>query len=329
MRTRILSSILLLFCLLPLPAGAASRPLDRTENILLLGSDLEPGQGSWRTDTIIVMAIDREANRVGLLSIPRDLWVDIPSAGPNRINTVDFLGERRDGPGGGPVLLSQVISQTLGIPTQRYVRIEMSQVAHLIDDLNGITVVLDKPFAEDVPDPALLAQGQRAPLAAGPHHMDGETALAYLRARYVTGDLDRNYRQQQIIWAVAQRVKELGWLSKLPWLWSEFSEMGQTDLSFGDALSLGLFGAQLKPENVHGLTFNYNLARPWTTDAGAQVLLLGERQQVDALVDGLFDARCPGCAQWVPAAPVPSTVGLPNQPPSWGALDASFAAARR
>ena len=108
----------------------APKSLKETENILVLGMDQRPGELGWRTDTIIVVAIDYDAKQVGMVSIPRDLWVNIPGYGMGRINQVDFQGEA-EVPGGGPALVAKVILDTLGIPTQHWVRLQAGGVARV------------------------------------------------------------------------------------------------------------------------------------------------------------------------------------------------------
>lgn len=267
------------------------RPLDTTENILVLGSDQRPGDPNWRTDTLMVAAIDSAKGQVGLLSIPRDLYVEIPGIGEDRINAADEYGQGTNYPGGGPALVSAVLSQTLGIPTQHYIRIGMPALAQLIDDVGGVDITLDAPLHENETDPELRKQNPYFTMAAGLQHMDGRTALRYVRGRYVNGDFDRSRRQQQLILAVGQRLRGLDWLSYLPLMWQRLPNAVQTDLLPGDLLGLVWLAARLGPDQVHGRTFNYDLVKPYTTPEGAQVLLLGDRQRVDAWVDGLFGTQ--------------------------------------
>ncbi len=123
----------------------APKTIRDTDNILLLGMDQRPGEGVWRTDTIMVAAIDYEANQVGIVSIPRDLWVEIPGYEYQygRINQADFQGEYNKYPGGGPKLAADIISATLGIPTQHWVRLRLEALPELVDALGGVTVTLD------------------------------------------------------------------------------------------------------------------------------------------------------------------------------------------
>ena len=148
-----------------------------TENFLVLGMDQRPGERGWRTDTIIVVAIDYEAKQVGLLSIPRDLWVNIPGYGNGRINQVDVQGEIQKYPGGGPALVQQVIQDELGIPTKNWVRLRLEALPELVDALGGVTVTLTCPLHELTPDPKAPDSGRYAKfdLPAGEVEMDGAT----------------------------------------------------------------------------------------------------------------------------------------------------------
>jgi len=97
----------------------------------VLGTDTRPGPWASRTDTMMVVAIDRKAGQVGIISIPRDLWVDIPGWGKDRINSADFAGEQTKYEGGGPALARRVVEENLGIPTSNYVRIRQDGLPRL------------------------------------------------------------------------------------------------------------------------------------------------------------------------------------------------------
>ena len=140
--------------------------LEYTDNYLVLGADQRPGWESWRTDSIMVVAIDPKTEQVGIISIPRDLYVDIPGYGKERINSVDYIGEKKKYPGGGPALAARVISDTLGIPIQHHVRIEMEGLVRLVDALGGVDVTLDCPLYERTPN-GVRAEGLRRMVAAG------------------------------------------------------------------------------------------------------------------------------------------------------------------
>ena len=137
-------------------SAAPAEPVDltRTENILVLGSDNRPELEAWRTDSIMVVVIDPKIGQVGIVSIPRDLYVDVPGydKGKERLNAVAYIGEKLDYPGGGPALVRRVVEEQLGIPTQHYVIIHQDGLIKLVDALGGVTVNLDCPLYEATPD---------------------------------------------------------------------------------------------------------------------------------------------------------------------------------
>ena len=127
--------------------------LQRTENFLVLGADVRPGPWMMHTDSIMLVAIDHETQQVGVLSVPRDLWVDVPGWGMDRINSAYFLGDYTKYKGGSPALAKAVAEKTLGVPIQHVVLIKMDGLSQLVDALGGVTVKLDCPLYEQTPDP--------------------------------------------------------------------------------------------------------------------------------------------------------------------------------
>src|SRR5690606_13818984 len=93
-----------------------------------------------------VVAVDPHAQTATLLSIPRDLWVQIPGHSKMRINTAHFLGEVDDGPAGGPALAKTAVQQLLGVPIDHYVRINFEGLRKLIDLIGGIQVDVEEPI---------------------------------------------------------------------------------------------------------------------------------------------------------------------------------------
>jgi len=268
-------------------------PLETTDNILVLGTDHREGDPdpSWRTDTIMVVAVDHEAGRVGVVSIPRDLYVDVPGLGKSRINQADYYGESTKYPGGGPALVSRVLSETLGIPTHHYVRIKMNGLVRLVDALGGITVTLECPLYERVPDdtsPNGLADWN---LPAGEVFLDGEAAKKFATYRYVSSDFGRARRQQQLVWAIRDRALQLDVIPRIPELWKALNDTFTTDLSLLDVVKLARLGASLKPEDVHGVVFSSQVWENYVTEQGGWVLLIKDRERLNAELAQLFESK--------------------------------------
>lgn len=267
---------------------SVAQSLDKTENILVLGQDHRPDWEAWHTDTIMVIAIDRENNQVGIVSIPRDLYVEIPGYKQERINVTDYIGEKLKYPGGGPALASRVVLETLGIPTQHYVRVHLNGLVKLVDALDGVTVDLDCPLYERTPKESSPTGYEEFNLPAGKITLYGDDARKFATYRYASSDFSRTKRQQQLIWAIRNRALEVDLIPRIPQLWSALSDLFTTDLGPLDAVKLAQFGARLDPARVHGLTFSYAAIGDYTTPEGQMVLTIKDRAALEAEKEQLF-----------------------------------------
>jgi polyisoprenyl-teichoic acid--peptidoglycan teichoic acid transferase len=282
----------------PVPASTAT-PLpatppawaSQTENILILGTDQRREGQVWRTDTVMVVAMDLQNQRVGIISIPRDMWVDIPGYGMGRINQADYLGEVRKVPGGGPALTGKVIKEALGIPTQHWVRLKYEGLPRLVDTLGGVTVHLDCSLFERTPHPTILGRYVDWSLPAGDVTLDGATAKKFVTYRYLTNDSGRARRQQQLIWAIRERALQLDILPKVPELWGALSDVFSTDLNLLDILRLARLGASLQPDAVHSLVLGTEAMGNYITPTGAWVLVMRDRPKLESEVANLFEGR--------------------------------------
>jgi LCP family protein required for cell wall assembly len=254
----------------PEPTVAPEVPSGKVLNVLLMGSDKRPGDGNWRTDTLVLVSIDADRRRVGMLSVPRDLWVDIPGHGSGRINTADFLGQLAGRPDGA--LIKETVAANLGVPVDRFVRVNFQAFVGVVDALGGIELVVDCPI-EDY----FLSDGVAGPgpvsLDTGVHHVDGTTALRYARSRHSTSDFDRSRRQQRVLRAMVARAREKGLLRSAPRLLASVREHVQTDLSLPELLGLGLLAARTADVGVRSAQLDFHQLSDWTTPDGAQVLL--------------------------------------------------------
>lgn len=252
-------------------------------NILLLGTDQRPGQSNWRTDTIILLTINQTEKTVGMLTIPRDLYVNIPSIGKQRINTADFYGEYYHYPGGGPNLIKTTIEQNLGIRVHYYLRGGFDAFRKAIDLLGGIEVNVDCPlYEQDFYDDYGHATLNFQP---GLQVMDGVTALRYARSRYTTNDYDRGRRQRQVLLAMWDKTTSLNLLPKWPGLYQEISSSIQTDLSPTEFAALAYIGTQLKMDKIKSRAIDNRSTIPYTTPEGAQVLLPNAEKIHSVLVE--------------------------------------------
>lgn len=318
--------------LTPTPSATpVPKTIRETDNYLILGIDPRPGDLAWRTDTIMIAAVDHASNQIGIVSIPRDLWVDIPGYGMGRINQADFLGESNKYPGGGPALVGQIIEDVLGVPTQHWVRIKQEGLVELVDALDGVDITLNCPLYELTPHPTKPGEYETFELPAGVNHLDGVAAKKFATFRYNSNDFYRGQRQQQLIWAIKERALQVDAITKLPQLWRALQHTFQTDLGLLDVIRLARVGAALDAEAVHGLTFS-NEAIVYAEVGGAQVLRVGDQARLEEELNGLFmqqsiaeqgkigsNANCPP-----PTTPTPASA---DAAPATAPAEASDAAA--
>ena len=247
-------------------------------NFLLLGSDTTNPQNSGRTDVIMVISINRTQGTAAFLSIPRDLYVYVPDAGMQRINTAYAQGElAREGD--GPALLIETIRYNLGLHIDRYARVDFNDFKQIIDAVGGVDIsvdctIQDWRLIEPELDPAIEENWTKYTLPIGVHHMDGDLALWYARSRRTSSDFDRGQRQQEIMRALWRHLRGMGLLDQLPDVWPQLLEIVDTDISLADMAGLLPFAAVLDPSRVSSFTFHLNEeVVSWSAPDGAQVLL--------------------------------------------------------
>ncbi|MBE2181832.1 MAG: LCP family protein [Anaerolineae bacterium] len=266
-------------------------------NVLVLGIDQRGDeQGPFRTDTMMVVSIDPIRKTVGMLSIPRDLWVPIPGFQPNRINTANALGDSNGYPGGGAALAAAAVEQNFGIGIDRYIRVNFDvfdAVVNLIAP-NGVEVcpseVIDDP---DYPD---AGYGYIAiHFDPGCQRLDAVHLLQYARTRATQGgDFDRAARQQEVLKALFSEVVSAGGVANIitqaPALWTELSDAISTNFTLEELFGLANLGLQIPRENIQSGTVNNLYVNLATTSQGDQVLT-PRWDAIRFLMDDVFNPR--------------------------------------
>jgi LCP family protein required for cell wall assembly len=229
-------------------------------NILFIGldeRDLEANQGPPRTDSMIVFTIDPVSKTAGMLSIPRDMWVNIPGFGYSRINTAYPSGEGAQLPGGGPGLAMKTVSQFLGVPIHYYVQVDFNVFTQMVDELVKIGgCIYVEPTEKMVLDPVGGGTDHIVITPGGERRLcDGWKVLAYARNRHTSGgDADRARRQQEVVLALQAIIVDPNnfpqFISAAPRLYNELSYGIKTDMAFDDAIKLAILGKDISPESV-------------------------------------------------------------------------------
>ena len=250
---------------------------EETVNFLLIGSDQRSGT-SFRTDTMVIAILRPNDGQVSLISIPRDLWVSIPSWENQRINTAYQHGELNGYPGGGPGLLKDTIQYNLGIRIDHTAMVDFDGFRKIVDTLGGVDVPVSCPYTDwHLIDPTFNPEVEENwslyTIDSGVVHMDGDLALWYARSRQKSSDFDRGRRQQEVLRALFTQTLQTGTLSRIPELYNNFKDTVTTDLGLADILQLSLYAPKMSSADIRSYYIRPPYVTSWITDQGAYVLL--------------------------------------------------------
>ncbi|WP_419917513.1 LCP family protein [Candidatus Poriferisocius sp.] len=274
------------------------------QNFLLVGIDsaagIDPGSpihidrdiNTLLTDSVILVRIDPDADRVAMLSIPRDLWVPISGKGRHdRVNAARAMG--------GAATLIDTVSEYLGVPVHHYVEVNFAGFLQIVEAVDGVPVQIAQPIRDD-------SVGLRIE-QAGVFPLDPDTALAYARTRRpltlveggdpdddndwvrlgVWNDLERNQRQQEFVVATLKRAVEKGIRNPLTLrrVVDELLGGENPSITLDDRITVGRLvnlGNEFRSFGVDQIE-RYELPVVDAVRDGKQVLLLREQQARPAL----------------------------------------------
>jgi len=260
-------------------------------NILLLGTDDRPDEtGPSRTDTLILLTLDPQSSTVGMLSFPRDLWVNIPGYNmAGKINTAYGLGER-SAAGNGPQVVMDTVSSFIGYPIDYYVRINFQGFVKTVDLIGGIDLMVPKTINDDE-YPTDDYGVETFYLEAGLQHLDGETALKYARTRHSDDDYARSRRQQDVIRAVVDRVTRADLISSLlPRAWQLISTMRSsidTNIPIPVQIELATYMREAALQEIRQDVLDHRYGEEKITEETGWILI-PDRDKVRAAVDRFF-----------------------------------------
>lgn len=295
-----------------------------TINVLLIGSDRRPTGTSHRTDTLLIAIVWHKEGQVSLISIPRDLWIHIPTVGMQRINTAYQSGEFGGYPGGGMGLLKDTILQNLGIRIDHTAMVEFDGFRRIVDTLGGIDLPVACAYTDwRLIDPSYDPYNENNwwlyTVGPGQVHMDGDLALWYARSRSKSNDFDRGRRQQEVLRTLFQKALQTDTFGKVPQLYDDLSSAVITDLGLTDLLRMAPYAVNFTNANIRSYYIRPPYVASWMTPGGASVLL----PQEEALRQMLLEA-----ATLSPYAAVRETITVEVQNGSYFETLESLAASR-
>ncbi|UUZ83005.1 LCP family protein [Paenibacillus sp. P26] len=253
-------------------------------NVLILGGDSRGLKKNEipRSDSMMVASIDPVTKKAYLFSILRDTYVKIPGQGEDRINTALSTG--------GPNLAMKTVSDLMGIPIQYYVYTDFKGFIALVDAIGGIDLEVEKDMKySDAED----GHEYDINLKKGMQHLDGKTALQYVRFRHdAMSDFARTERQRKFIQAVAQKMQTTGSLIRSPRILNSIDPYIETNLTTTDMLKLGSLAYEAKAEGMVSQQVPPSDLLIEKRVGGAEVLAVN-KDKLQAYVQALFEGRDP------------------------------------
>ena len=199
--------------------------LSGKKNIVVMGCDIRKDDAG-RSDTLFVVMLDKSKKNAALLSVPRDTRVKIKGHGWDKINAAFAYG--------GHKLTQETVQDFLGIKLNNYVVVDFQGFVGLVDAVGGVDINVEKrmyyydPYANFEID-----------LKPGKQHLDGKTAMQYVRYRDEEGDIGRIRRQQKFIMALYHEIASKNIIAKVPGVSKQIMSMVKTDLSLKEMVELG------------------------------------------------------------------------------------------
>jgi LCP family protein required for cell wall assembly len=271
-----------------------SEPTGRDLTFLVVGSDSREGiedltffgpAGGERGDVIMLVRLDATSGEARILSVPRDLWVDIPGHGEDKINAAFTYG--------GPSLMVQTIRENLGIEVNHYVEIDFVGFIDMVNELGGIEITFPYPARD---------KNSGLNIDAGTQILDGEQALAFARSRKYeeyqgerwvsvdASDLGRAARQQQVVGAILSELKSPASIAEAGEIAGSMAENMTVDANLAGS-SIGSLAWQFRGVITGGLEAQ-TLPVYGDTVGGASVVMADE-PGASAIVDGFMTGVMP------------------------------------
>lgn len=201
-------------------------------NFLLVGQDRRPGEARARSDSMILVTVNTKAKTITLTSLMRDMYVQIPGYMDNRINVAYSID--------GIDLLYKTIEHNFGLQLDRFVEVDFSGFAEIVDIVGGVDVELTEAEASHLNynEDYYGFPNESWQLVPGVNHLTGNQALAYARVRRVdgTGDFSRTERQRKVMTAMIEKASDMSW-SQIYSLITSLSDVVTTDMSSNDILA--------------------------------------------------------------------------------------------
>jgi LCP family protein required for cell wall assembly len=239
-------------------------------NILLIGADQRPGEGTFNTDTLIVVSIDPVTKQVAMFGLPRDTE-DVPTPpGPARqafgsvyskkinawwtsihLRSDLFPGTSKTRGYNG---LKAIMGSLYGLDVKYFVEVNFDGFRKVVDVMGGVTINVQVPVSDDR-FPSINGRLRRVYIPSGIQHMDGTEALRYARSRHGSNDFDRGARQQRVLLSMREQADPQALIPRLPQLIDALATAVSTDIPANQLAPLLGLASQIDTKNIRSYVF--------------------------------------------------------------------------
>jgi LCP family protein required for cell wall assembly len=252
-------------------------PWDGTDrlNILLIGSDQRPNEGTYNTDTLIVVSIDPTSKQVAMFSLPRDstnvplppgplrnAYANFGGVYPKKINSLfTTVRNRADLVSGnsrtrGYNGLKAVLGNLYGLDIKYFVEVNFEGFKQVVDAMGGVTINVQVPVTDDG-YPSDSGRSSRVYIPAGIQHMTGAQALVYARSRHNSDDFDRGARQQRVLTSLREQANVAALIPQIPQLLQAVKATVKTDIPQDQLAKLAGLASTVDTKNIRSYVFSY------------------------------------------------------------------------
>ncbi len=267
-------------------------------NILLLGIGGPGHDGPYLSDTNIILSIKPSTKEIALISIPRDLGVNLEEHGIRKINAADAFGEAQ-APGAGGEYARQIFAKNFGLDIPYYARVDFKAFQEIVDEVGGVTVNVPRTFS-DSEFPGENYSYRTISFNAGLQAMDGATALDFARSRHGNNgegsDFSRSRRQQIILSALKEKLLSFGTYTNpvhVQNILTSLSNHISTNLNFGQLMYLANL-AKSADKNLKTLVIDNGtngFLKSYIAESGAFMLgpTTGNFDQINLAIKNVFE----------------------------------------
>lgn len=257
-------------------------------NVLVLGVDTRETEGDQNADVIMIARVDFTTNDVRVVSIPRDLQVEVPGHGPSKINGAYNIGVKEDPDNNvaGVMMMRDTIEYNFGVRIDEFVLVDFQGFEEVIDAVGGITINVPERIEDDA-YPTEDFGTTRLVIEAGRQNMDGETALAYARTRHQDNDDKRRERQMLVLRALLSKGQSLGSVTRVSQVINAAGDAVLTSIDWDEQLALVNMALKLNQREIVMENITEPLVTPGTSDSGAWIYV-GDPAEIGAFIESVL-----------------------------------------